>query len=237
LGNLITGTNIGSRTYAIDVPLVTNAPFDIVLRSDASAGGCDLKLDGGIDLNSHLGLGPTNGLDRRDHPPGSATDTVLGYEGTQLLRRVGPEKFGAVETNRNTLTSFRAETYHYVVGGGATNIAGGGGGLGVDSQTATWVWHDPDSGVTAAGGPATQRSPLSPGPGQAVDVWFRAGFQFQEPRIAPVFRPASWPDRRVGVTRVRKNLPVLSTACGNAERRVPRVGCAHFLARSGHKLD
>jgi hypothetical protein len=37
-GNVITGNNVSNLTYAIDIPIVTNAPFDILARSDASAG-------------------------------------------------------------------------------------------------------------------------------------------------------------------------------------------------------
>jgi len=36
-GNVITGGNISNRTYAIDIPVVTNASFDILIRCDASA--------------------------------------------------------------------------------------------------------------------------------------------------------------------------------------------------------
>ena len=73
-GNVLTGQNVSNLTYAIDVPVVTNAPFDIIARSDASSAGTLIKLDGGIDLNSQMGLGATNSLitnflDLRDNPP------------------------------------------------------------------------------------------------------------------------------------------------------------------------
>jgi hypothetical protein len=179
-GNVVGGQNVSNRTYAIQVPLVTNAPFDITLRSDASANNQLLKLDGGVDVNSHLGLGPTNGVDCRDNRPGYVTDVFLGCEQTSFNFRAGPEKFGSVNSNLNTLTSSGADTYHYeVAAGGPTNVPGIGGGFGVTSQTAAWVWHSPTDGTTVTNGPATQRHPLAPAPGQAVDIWFRAGFQFQ----------------------------------------------------------
>ncbi len=52
--------NVSNLTYAIDIPVVTNAPFDILVRSDASCSNTLVKLDGGIDLNSQMGLGPTH---------------------------------------------------------------------------------------------------------------------------------------------------------------------------------
>ena len=59
-GNVIGGANVSNLTYAIDVPIVTNANFDIIVRSDASCANTLVKLDGGMDLNSQMGLGPTN---------------------------------------------------------------------------------------------------------------------------------------------------------------------------------
>jgi hypothetical protein len=57
-GNVIGGVHVSNLTYAIDVPVVTNANFDILVRSDASCSNTLVKLDGGIDLNSQMGLGP-----------------------------------------------------------------------------------------------------------------------------------------------------------------------------------
>ncbi len=75
-GNVIGGVHVSNLTYAIDIPVVTNAPFDILVRSDASCVNTLVKLDGGMDLNSQMGLGPTsvtgfaptNFLDLRDNP-------------------------------------------------------------------------------------------------------------------------------------------------------------------------
>ncbi|MCX6896707.1 MAG: hypothetical protein NTZ16_14695, partial [Verrucomicrobia bacterium] len=81
-GTVIGGANVSNKTYAIDIPILTNAPFDIVVRSDASCVNTLVKLDGGTDLNSHMGLGTTNLADLRDNRPGAATDVYLGYEQT-----------------------------------------------------------------------------------------------------------------------------------------------------------
>ena len=78
-GNVSSTTN----TYAIRVPVLTNAPFDILFRSDASAVNMLVKMDGGLDLNSQMGFAPTNGVDRRDNKPGYTSDVFLGYEQAQ----------------------------------------------------------------------------------------------------------------------------------------------------------
>src|ERR1043166_1005931 len=67
-GNVIRGTNNGTRTYSIDIPIVTNALFDMIVRPDASVDNILVKLDGGIDLNSHMGMGSTS-VDKRDNRP------------------------------------------------------------------------------------------------------------------------------------------------------------------------
>jgi glycosidase len=188
-GNVIGGVNVSNLTYAIDVPIVTNANFDILVRSDASCSNTLVKLDGGIDLNSQMGLGPTNFqagiaptnfLDLRDNPPGYADDVFLGYEQTAFQFRNGPEKFAAKNTLSNTIVSLGAETYYYTVGGGSNIVSGSGYGQAI-AQTATWVYHDPNATNTALSpnNTATQRMPLSPTAGQSADVYVKVGYQFQ----------------------------------------------------------
>lgn len=179
-GTVAGGQNVTNKTYAIDVPVLTNAPFDVIVRSDASAANTLLKLDGGVDLNSHLGLGPTNSLERRDHRPGSASDLFLGYEQSQFTFRHGPEKFAAQLVDRNNVTSAGAETYSYTVGGSNLTINGAGNGQFIDTATADWVYHDPAAPSTATNnGTATQRLPLSPAPGQSVDLYVKTGYELQ----------------------------------------------------------
>ena len=135
--------NVSNLTYAISVPVVTNANFDILVRSDASCSNTLVKLDGGIDLNSQMGLGPTNNssglaptnfLDLRDNKPGYATDVFLGYEQTAFQFRNGPEKFAAKNTLSNTIVSLGAETYYYTVGGGSNIVSGSGFGQSVGTD-------------------------------------------------------------------------------------------------------
>ncbi|HTQ52206.1 MAG TPA: hypothetical protein VMJ12_15975, partial [Candidatus Acidoferrales bacterium] len=187
-GNVIGGVNVSNLTYAIDVPIVTNADFDIIVRSDASCANTLVKLDGGTDLNSQMGLGPTsatglaptNFLDLRDNPPGYADDVFLGYEQTAFQFRNGPEKFAARNIASNTIVSLGAETYCYTVSGTSNIVSGSGFGAGITDSTANWVLHDPLAANTATNnGTATQRVPLSPTNNQPVDVYVKVGYQFQ----------------------------------------------------------
>jgi glycosidase len=184
-GNIPTGVNVSNLTYMIDVPIVTNANFDIIARSDASSANTLIKLDGGIDLNSQMGLGATNSsitnfMDLRDNPPGYADDVFLGYEQTAFQFRDGPEKFAARSVASNNIVSAGAETYYYTVGGTSNVIGGSGYGANITNQTANWVWHDPTNSVTSlSANPPAQRNPLSPAAGQSVDLWVKVGYQFQ----------------------------------------------------------
>ena len=180
-GNIPGGVNVSDKTYAIDIPIVTNANFDVLVRSDASSVNALVKLDGGVDVNSQMGLGPTNGFDLRDNQPGVATDVYLGYEQTAFQFRNGPEKFAARNINSNTIVSLGAETYYYTVGGASNVVAGSGYGAGITNQTANWVFHDPLAANTAAStnNTATQRVPLSPTNNQPTDLYVKVGYQFQ----------------------------------------------------------
>src|SRR5882762_9049279 len=110
-GNVIAGVHVSNLTYAIDIPILTNAPFDISVRCDASAVNILAKMDGGLDLNSQMAIGPSAGLDRRDNRPGYASDVFLGYEQALQQFRFGPEKFAAAIIARDTVTSLGGETY------------------------------------------------------------------------------------------------------------------------------
>jgi len=184
-GNVITGVNVSNLTYAIDIPVVTNGNFDIIARSDASSSNTLIKLDGGMDLNSQMGLGATNSgitnfMDLRDNPPGYADDVFLGYEQTAFQFRNGPEKFAARNVLSNNIVSLGAETYYYTVGGATNVIAGSGYGGNITNQTASWVWHDPTNAVTSlSSNPPSQMNPLNPTSSQSVDLWVKVGYQFQ----------------------------------------------------------
>ena len=189
-GNVVPGPgegNVPSRTntYAILIPVLTNAPFDIAIRCDGSASNALVKLDGGVDLNSQMGLGLTNGSDLRDNRPGYASDVYLGYEQSAVQFRYGPEKFAARLVARDNVTSLGAETYYYTVGGSLTAVNGAGNGTGINTGTAMWVYHDPVAPVTVLTNatlpiaPSTQMVPTNPAPNQPVDIWVKVGYQFQ----------------------------------------------------------
>ncbi|HKW29496.1 MAG TPA: hypothetical protein VJT54_09180, partial [Verrucomicrobiae bacterium] len=186
--------NVSNLTYAINIPVVTNALFDILVRSDASTSNTLVKLDGGIDLNSQMGLGltnfqpgiaPTNFLDLRDNKPAYTDDRFLGYEQTAFQFRNGPEKFAARNILSNNIVSLGAETYYYTIGGTNVVIPGSGFGAGITNQTAVWVYHDPSAPVTVLTNisvpvdPANQMSPTNPAAGQSVDIWVRVGYSLQ----------------------------------------------------------
>ena len=184
-GNIITGQNFSNRTYSISVPVVTNAgPIYILARVDGSAVNALLKLDGGIDLNSHMNLGASNTftsgvLDLRDNKPGTATDVYLGYEQMLFRSRFGPEKFAARNTARCTVRSPGAETYSYTVGSAiATNrVNGDGFGNDYSSETCEWAYHDAAANTTmAVVTDVSQR--LQTLTSAAVDVFVKVGYQF-----------------------------------------------------------
>jgi hypothetical protein len=194
-GNMIGGQNVSNLTYAIDIPVVTNGLFNILVCSDASTSNTLVKLDGGIDLNSQMGLGPTtishtiaptNFPDFRDNKPGYADDVYLGYEQTAFQFRNGPEKFAAENVASNTIVSLGAETYFYTVGQGNSVVHGSGYGANITNQTAQWVFHNPNGTVTVLTNtttipvePATQMVPTNPAAGEPVNIWIQDGYQFQ----------------------------------------------------------
>ena len=149
----VPGAVAGSYSYPYTVPRVTSATdLSFIARADGSAENILMELDGGVDINSQIPLGPTSG-EKRDNPPGLSTDVFLGYEQPQFGDRIGPEKFAAINTARCTFGSVGAETY---TGGGAT--VNGFGANPQDVAAATFVYHDPNAGFEAWAGthPATQ---------------------------------------------------------------------------------
>ncbi len=90
------------------IPRVTrrDRTFSFIARADGSAENILIELDGGVDINSQIPLGPTTG-EKRDHPPGLSTDVFLGYEQPQFVEREYPEKFAAKDSTNDTLGSVR----------------------------------------------------------------------------------------------------------------------------------
>lgn len=141
----------GDPAYAhsVTIPRITNGTnLSFLACQDGSAENMLLKIDGGMDANSQMGGGFTAG---RDNPPGTATETFLGYEQMQFVSRV-VEKFAAKNTEtRNVIGSAGSETYICTLGTAGFTV-NQGNGIDTDTGTASWVYHDPvDSGDVPGG--------------------------------------------------------------------------------------
>ena len=186
-GNVVRGGNFSNLAYSITVPVVTNAgPLDILVRVDGSAGSnALLKLDAGIDLNSHMSLGASNTFtagvpDLRDNKPGTATDVFLGYEQMGFRSRFGPEKFAARNTVRDAVRSTGAEAYFYTVGSDVTTNVALGDGFGNDypEETAQWIYHDPGANNNISG-QTVARQRTNTTTSVPVLLFVKVGYQFQ----------------------------------------------------------
>ncbi len=175
----VPGDTPGDFKYAMTIPRVTDGTnLSFLARADGSAENILLLLDGGIDVNSHLGLGPQTG-DKRDHPPALSTDAFLGYEQMKFVQRVA-EKFAAREIARNIIGSVGAETYQATIGTAGFTV-NNGGGFNSNSATAIYAYHDPaataldgQSGATAQFFPAPQNAA-----GQPVSIYLKTAYQFE----------------------------------------------------------
>jgi len=184
-GNMVGGSNLSNLTYSISIPVITNTgPLDFLVRVDGSAANALLKLDGGMDLNSQMGLGASNTftqgvLDLRDNKPGLAYDTFLGYEQCVTNFHYGPEKFAARNIFRDTVQSLGAETFYYTVGSDITTTVVNGIGLGnaYSEETAAWVYHDPSASNNITGKPVVRQRSSTASPA-SVDVYVKVGYQF-----------------------------------------------------------
>ncbi len=178
------------RSYRVRIPRVTDgSDLRFVARADGSASNIRMKLNGGVNINSHMNLGPQSG-DLRDFPPGintdrvnasdpgdrrleASTDTYLGYEQMGFVRRTA-EKFAARNVSRNVIGSQGSETYQAVIGTVGV-VVNDGAGFNSNRGTLNWVYHNPvaqnESGVFQ----------MNPGPGHAVDepidLWVKLGYQ------------------------------------------------------------
>ncbi len=164
--------------YTAQIPVVrsgTNLSF--IARADGSAENILLALDGGVDLNSQIPIGPS-GADKRDNAPGAVTDPFLGFEQMQYVRRVA-EKFAAQDVARNVIGSQGSETWRATIGAGfdvgSPNL---GGGVNTSTSTAVFVYHNPAlnrDGVTTT--PQFTPQPASAA-GQPITVRVKTGYQF-----------------------------------------------------------
>ncbi len=187
-----------TKSYRVRIPRVTDGSnLSFIARADGSAQNIRLKLNGGIDVNSHLGLGPQTG-DPRDFPPGAtgdqfnaadandrrlenSTDTYLGYEQMRFVRR-GAEKFAARGVSRNVIGSQGAETYQAVIGTAGFTV-NNGGGVNSNRGTASWVYHDPAADNQLA--PVVPQFDPAPesAAGEPVGLYVKTGYSFQADKV------------------------------------------------------
>ena len=153
----------GSFAYPCSVPRITDGSnLAFIARADASAENILLELDGGVDVNSQMGIGPLTG-DLRDNKPGAATDVFLGYEQMQFASRQYGEKFANIDTSQNIFGSSGAGIYH--AGGSYTGGSAGTNTYDTESgHVAAFLYHNPSS-TTDLG--ASQYSDN----GNTVTVW------------------------------------------------------------------
>ena len=190
-------TNQTDYSYTIRVPRLTS-PSNLAFyaRADGSAENILFKLDNGIDLNSQQGIGPLSG-ERRDNPPGQATDVYLGYEQMGYVGRYR-EKFAAANVASNTVSSPGAETWQVTIGNAGSWVDNRGNGNWRDAdQTATWVFHDPADTQPPGGGPQFSTNAA----GQAVTVWTKIGYAgtWNHVWLYYTTNGVSWPEGAGGV--------------------------------------
>ena len=160
-------------TYQTTIPVVKSGNFTIVARADGSAENILLKLDGGVDINSHIGLGNLDEIAKRDHPPGIYSDVWMGYEQPLFVERQFAEKFAAQDTARCQTGSPGAETYVKIPGGNVVinNGPAAANNYGTDGgNQASWVYHDPSVDVGGLAAPPKQFDDA----GDEIVVWAKS---------------------------------------------------------------
>jgi len=75
-GNVIGGTHISNLTYAIDIPILTNAPFDISVRADASAGNVIARVTSATFFSATSKLHSSCDMDRKSSRRGTSPETM-----------------------------------------------------------------------------------------------------------------------------------------------------------------
>lgn len=202
--------------YLWTVPRITS-PTNVrfMARTDGSAVDVRLRLDGGIDVNSQMGLGETDSSDavlNREGRPALSTDVYLGYENMAFVQRtVGREKFAAKDSNRNQYGSPGSESYQVVIGtAGVTNFAGAGANDWTNNASVYFAYHDPADGISATNQPA--QTQLTPPPqsaaGSNVSIWVKTGNKFDANKVYLYYTvdgltfPEAAAGQGVGSTRV-----------------------------------
>jgi hypothetical protein len=166
--------------YTASIPRVTDASnMGFLARADGSAVNMLIKLDGGMDVNSQLALGPQTGT-KRDNPPGTnpddpdGMDTFVGWEQMQFDRRM-TQKFAAEVNTRCIISSTDAEQWDVTLGtaGIATDTADSD--VTTNTNTVRWITHDPDASHSIDATLQFHPPPASAA-GQPVKIVARLGY-------------------------------------------------------------
>lgn len=174
----VAGDPTNDYKYVMAVPRITSGSnLTFIARADGSCENILLKLDGGVDLNSQMGIGPQTGA-KRDNAPGVATDVYLGYEQLGFVRRVA-EKFAARNVARNMIGSPGCETYQCTIGTAGFTVNNGTNNLNTGTGTVNWAYHDP----AVNNQKPTPTLQFFPAPqsaaGQPVTLWLKIGYTGQ----------------------------------------------------------
>jgi hypothetical protein len=189
----------GSYQYPMTVPCVTSpSNLMFIARADGSCANILMKLDGGMDLNSQMGIPPLTG-ELRDNPPGVADDVFLGYEQMGFVQRVA-EMFAARDVSRNIIGSPGCETYQATIGTAGFTV-NNGSGTNSSIGTVTWVYHDPAASnqltnPTLQFVPAPENAANEP-----ITVWVKIGYTNQ-PQYAVLYYTtdgATYPEGSAGL--------------------------------------
>lgn len=196
----VPGDPTNDYRYVMTVPRITSGSnLTFIARADGSAANILLKLDGGVDLNSQMGLGPQTGA-KRDNPPALSTDVFLGYEQPAFARRIA-EKFAARDVSRNVIGSPGCETYQATIGTAGFTVNNGTNIYNTANGTVSWVYHDPvvnnqKPTPTLQFFPAPQSAANQP-----VTIWVKIGYtnQVQKAFVYYTTDGTSFPEGSAGV--------------------------------------
>jgi len=191
----VADTNATDYAYTYSIPRITSPTnIRIAARVDGSAKNVLIRLDGGVNINSQMGLGPQSG-DLRDNAPALANDCFLGYEQARFVLRQHKEKFAAADSVRDKIGSAGAETYIATIGRAGFNTNHSNGVNDWDnSETASWIWHQAE-GQTDTG--AKHFWPLPQNAiGTSVVLWVKSGYQFNINRMVLYYTTngTTWPE-------------------------------------------
>ncbi|MDF7823708.1 alpha-amylase family glycosyl hydrolase [Pontiellaceae bacterium B12227] len=204
----VPGDTAGDYQYALPIPRITNGSnLTFIARADGSAENILIKLDGGMDVNAHMGLGSQSD-DLRDRLPALSYDMVVGYEDMQFNHRMA-EKFAAKDVTRNVIGSPGAETYEATIGTAGFTV-NNGSGPNTYNGTVTWAYHDPADNNESA------QLQFSPGPesaaGSNITVWVKAGYtnQVQQAYLYYTTDGTTYPEGSAGIGKGTTQVAELS---------------------------